>query len=102
KNSVKPEVPGTPIVQAPPPSNRPVKAVTAVTQAALITLTTRRDVYFAEIFGRLFLRLGHERVDVLFSTQSSSEDSLGLVLLEPDAVRVVPAIQRLFPQALWT
>jgi len=33
-------------------------------------------VHFAEVFGRLFLRLGHEHVDVLFSTQSSSEDSL--------------------------
>lgn len=96
KNSFKPEVPGTRIVQSLPPSNHPVKAVTAVTQAALITLTTRRDVYFAEIFGRLFLRLGHERVDVLFSTQSSSEESLGLVLREPDADRVVHAIQRLF------
>jgi len=96
KNSFKPEVPGTRIVQSLPPSDHPVKAVTAVTQAALITLTTRRDVYFAEIFGRLFLRLGHERVDVLFSTQSSSEESLGLVLREPDADRVVHAIQRLF------
>jgi len=95
KNSFKPEVLGTRIVQSLPPSNHPVKAVTAVTQAALITLTTRRDVYFAEIFGRLFLRLGHERVDVLFSTQSSSEESLGLVLREPDADRVVHAIQRL-------
>ena len=35
--------------------------MTAVTQASLVTLTTRRDVHFAEIFGRLFLRLGHER-----------------------------------------
>jgi aspartokinase len=67
-----------------------------VTQASLVTLTTRRDVHFAEIFGRLFLRLGHEHVDVLFSTQSSSENSLGLVLREPDTEQVVRAIQRLF------
>lgn len=96
KNSFKPEVPGTKIVESVPESNRPVKAVTAVTQASLVTLTTRRDVHFAEIFGRLFLRLGHEHVDVLFSTQSSSEDSLGLVLREADTERVVHAIQRLF------
>jgi bifunctional aspartokinase / homoserine dehydrogenase 1 len=96
KNSFKPEVPGTKIVESVPESTRPVKAVTAVTQASLVTLTTRRDVHFAEIFGRLFLRLGHEHVDVLFSTQSSSEDSLGLVLREPDSERVVHAIQRLF------
>jgi aspartokinase/homoserine dehydrogenase 1 len=96
KNSFKPEVPGTKIVASLPESTRPVKAVTAVTQASLVTLTTRRDVHFAEIFGRLFLRLGHEHVDVLFSTQSSSEDSLGLVLRESDTERVVHAIQRLF------
>lgn len=96
KNSFKPEAPGTKIVESLPPRNRPVKAVTAVTQASLVTLTTRRDVHFAEIFGRLFLRMGHEHIDVLFSTQSSSEDSLGLVLREPDAERVVHAIQKLF------
>lgn len=96
KNSFRPELPGTKIVEALPPSNRPVKAVTAVTQAALVTLTTRRDVHFAEIFGRLFMRLGHEHIDVLFSTQSSSEDSLGLVLREHDTEHVVHAIQRLF------
>jgi aspartate kinase len=96
KNSFKPDVPGTKIVASLPPSGHPVKAVTAVTQACLVTLTTRRDVHFAEIFGRLFLRLGHEHVDVLFSTQSSSENSLGLVLREADTERVVHALQRLF------
>jgi aspartate kinase len=96
KNSFKPEVPGTKIVESLPASSHPVKAITAVTQASLVTLTTRRDVHFAEIFGRLFLRLGHEHVDVLFSTQSSSENSLGLVLREADTERVVHAIQRVF------
>ena len=96
KNSFRPELPGTKIVESLPASNHPVKAVTAVTQAALVTLTTRRDVHFAEIFGRLFMRLGHEHIDVLFSTQSSSEDSLGLVLREQDTEHVVHAIQRLF------
>jgi aspartate kinase len=96
KNSFKPDLPGTKIVGLVAPSDRPVKAVTAVTKASLVTLTTRRDVHFAEIFGRLFLRLGHERIDVLFSTQSSSENSLGLVLREQDTEQVVHAIERLF------
>lgn len=96
KNSFKPEVAGTKIVELLPQSDRPVKAVTAVTSASLVTLTTRRDTHFAEIFGRLFLRLGHEHIDVLFSTQSSSEDSLGLVLREADTEHVVQTIQRLF------
>lgn len=67
-----------------------------MTQATLVTLTTSSDVHFAEIFGRLFLRLGHEHIDVLFSTQSSSEESLGLVLREQDTEHVLQAIQRLF------
>jgi aspartokinase/homoserine dehydrogenase 1 len=96
KNTFRPEVPGTKIVESLPPSGHPVKAITAVTQACLVTLSTRRDVHFAEIFGRLFLRLGHEHIDVLFSTQSSSENSLGLVLREQDTEHVVHAIQRLF------
>jgi bifunctional aspartokinase / homoserine dehydrogenase 1 len=96
KNSFRPEVAGTKIVESLPVSTHPVKAVTAVTGASLLTLTTRRDTHFAEIFGRLFLRLGHEHIDVLFSTQSSSEDSLGLVLREADTEPVVRAIQRLF------
>jgi bifunctional aspartokinase / homoserine dehydrogenase 1 len=96
KNSFQPDVLGTKIVQSLPESHRPVKAVTAVTNASLVTLTTRRDIHFAEVFGRLFLRLGHEHIDVLFSTQSSSEDSLGLVLREQDTEHVVRAIGRLF------
>ena len=96
KNSFKPELPGTKIVESLPTGSGPVKAVTAVTQASLVTLSTRRDVHFAEIFGRLFLRLGHEHIDVLFSTQSSSEDSLGLVLRQQDTEHVLQAIQRLF------
>jgi aspartate kinase len=96
KNSFKPEVPGTKIVGALTSTDLSVKAVTTVTQASLITLSTRRDVHFAEIFGRLFLRLGHEHIDILFSTQSSSEDTLGLVLREQDTEHVLQAIQRLF------
>jgi aspartate kinase len=96
KNSFRPQFPGTKIVESLPASIHPVKAVTAVTSASLVTLTTRSDLHFPEILGRLFLRLGHEHVDVLFSTQSSSEDSLGLVLREQDTDRVVRAIQRLF------
>ena len=96
KNSFRPEVPGTKIATNASGNSSPVKAITAVKQAALVGLTTQRDVHFAEIFGRLFMRLGHDQIDVLFSTQSSSENSLGLVLRESDAEHVVQVIQHLF------
>ncbi len=100
KNSFAPEAAGTRIAAMVGPIGSPVKAVTAVTQASLLTLTTRRDVHFAEIFGRLFLRLAHEHVDVLFSTQSSSENALGLVFREQDTEHVLGVIHRLFRNEL--
>ena len=100
KNSFAPQMAGTRIATSVAPIGSPVKAVTAVTQASLLTLTTRRDVHFAEIFGRLFLRLAHEHVDVLFSTQSSSENALGLVFREQDTEHVLGVIHRLFRNEL--
>jgi aspartate kinase len=96
KNSFQPEVAGTKITAAAQAGSSPVKAVTVVNHASLVTLTTRWDAHSAEVFGRLFLRLAHEHVDVLFSTQSWSESSLGLVLREQDTEHVVQAIKRLF------
>ena len=100
RNSFKPEVPGTRIAASVAASGSPVKAVSALTPASLVTVTARRDIHFAEVFGRLFLRLGHEHVDVLFSTQSSSENSLGLVLRAQDTEQVFGAICRLFRMEL--
>jgi bifunctional aspartokinase / homoserine dehydrogenase 1 len=96
KNSFQPEAAGTRITPQGQAGSSPVKAVTAVTRASLVTLSTRWDVHFAEVFGRLLLRLAHEHVDVLFTTQSSSENALGLVLREHDTDVVVHAIKRLF------
>jgi bifunctional aspartokinase / homoserine dehydrogenase 1 len=100
KNSFRPEVPGTRIQAETSSSDSAVKALTAVTPATLVSLTTRRDTYFAEIFGRFLLRLAHEHVEILFSTQSSSENSLGLVFRAADAERVFGAICKLFRMEL--
>jgi bifunctional aspartokinase / homoserine dehydrogenase 1 len=96
KNSFQPEAPGTKITVQGWAGTSPIKAVTAVSNASLVTLSARGDAHFAEIFGRLLLRLAHEHVDVLFSTHSSSENALGLVLREKDTEHVVHSIKRLF------
>jgi aspartokinase/homoserine dehydrogenase 1 len=96
KNSFRPEVAGTKITQAAKPVNSPVKSVTSVKDATLITLVTRRDVHPVELWGRLFLRLGQEQTEVLFATQSSPEHALGLVLRRDDAVRVLKLIRTIF------
>jgi aspartate kinase len=96
KNSFHPEIAGTKITQAAKPLNSPVKSVTSVKDATLITLVTRRDVHPVELWGRLFLRLGQEQTEVLFATQSSPEHALGLVLRKEDAARVLKLIRTIF------
>jgi aspartate kinase len=96
KNSFQPHVQGTKITHAAASFNSPVKAVTCVNHATLITLVTRRDVHSAELFGRLFLRLGQEQVDLLFATQSSPEHALGLVVRKEDTARVLHLIHNVF------
>ncbi len=96
KNSFRPEVAGTKITHDARPANSPVKSVTSVKDATLISLFTRRDVHPVELWGRLFLRLGQEQIEVLFATQSSPEHALGLVLRKDDAVRVTQLINSIF------
>ncbi len=96
KNSFRPEVAGTKITHDAQPANSPVKSVTSVKDATLITLFTRRDVHPVELWGRLFLRLGQEQTEVLFATQSSPEHALGLVLRKDDTARVLHLINTTF------
>ncbi|HWC15988.1 MAG TPA: aspartate kinase, partial [Terriglobales bacterium] len=97
KNSFNPAFPGTKITVNSTVKNGPIKAVTAMAKTNLITVAGRHGLYVpADILGRLFMKLGHERVDILFSTQSSAESSLGLMIREEDTDRVVAAIEHIF------
>ncbi|MGC2695721.1 MAG: aspartate kinase [Candidatus Angelobacter sp.] len=100
KNSFRPEIAGTKITHAVRSGTSPVKSVTSVKDATLITLVTRRDVHPVELWGRLFLRLGQEQTEVLFATQSSPEHALGIVLRKDDAVRVLKLIHAIFRMEL--
>jgi bifunctional aspartokinase / homoserine dehydrogenase 1 len=95
KNSFHPEVTGTRIGSNPSTGGSPVKAVTAVNRASLITVSTRQDVHPAEIFGRLLMRLAGEHVDLLFSAQSA-QNSLLFALREADERHVLDVIRHLF------
>lgn len=96
KNSFCPEAKGTRIAPSARRNGHAVKAVTGVSPAALITLNMPNGGHFEDLFGRLFLGLGHERIDVLFSTHSSSENALGLVFREQDLERALGIIERVF------
>ena len=94
KNSFRPQAPGTRIAVGPSSDARPVKAVTAVNKAALISVNARQDVHPAEIVGRLLMRLAAEHVDLLFSVQSSH--GILLAVRDQDEKHVVDMIRRLF------
>ncbi len=96
KNSFRPEVRGTKITHAAVTANSPVRSVTCVKDATLLTLVSRRDVHPVELWGRLFLRLGQEHIETLFATQSSPEHTLGLVLRKEDSARVLRLISNTF------
>jgi aspartate kinase len=96
KNSFRPEVPGTRITRAPRSMPSPVKSVTCVKNAVLLTLASRRDIHPMELWGRLFLRLGQEHIETLFATQSSPEHALGLVLRQEDSAYVMQLITSIF------
>ncbi len=96
KNSFRPEIGGTRVAAKAPRNGHVVKAVTAVTAAALITLNMPNGGHFEDLFGRLFLGVGHERIDVLFSTHSSSENAIGLVFREQDLERALGIMERVF------
>jgi bifunctional aspartokinase / homoserine dehydrogenase 1 len=100
KNSFRPEAQGTRITQTATSTNSPVKSVTCVKNATLMTLVTRRDIQPVELWGRLFLRLGQEQTEVLFATQSSPEHALGLVLRQEDGARVLKLIHHIFRMEL--
>lgn len=96
KNSMRPEVVGTRIsADASADGRNSVKAVTAVSRATLITLTTVGDSHSFEIFGRLFLALAGERIHLLLAIHSS-QDSLGLLVRESDESQITGLIQRRF------
>lgn len=96
KNSFRPEAAGTRITSAPTSLGSPVKSVTCVKNATLLTLVSRRDVHPMELWGRLFLRLGQEHIETLFATQSSPEHTLGLVLRQEDSAHVLGLINSIF------
>lgn len=96
KNSFRPQAAGTRITRAPRTISSPVKSVTCVKHAALLTLVAPRDVHPMELWGRLFLRLGQEHIETLFATQSSPEHALGLVLRREDSARVQRLINSIF------
>jgi len=100
RNTFAPERPGTKITPAGPETGGGVKALTAVTDAAMITVGGPGIVGVPDVLGRTFATTAAVRADVLLISQSSSQNNICLVVSSSRAKYTVEALRREFAQDL--
>lgn len=93
RNSFDPESPGTRITLGGRPAASGVKAVTAIHDVSLVTISGRGMQGIPGIAARAFGAVAAERANVLMISQASSENNICLVVLSSDAPRVVRSLR---------
>jgi len=96
KNTFEPEAIGTFISNVSTKSDNPIKGISHIDKIALITLEGSGMIGVAGSSKRLFEVLSQIQVNVIFITQASSEHSICIGVLEQDAVKAKPAIDKAF------
>ena len=96
KNTFEPETYGTLISNKPTATNNPIKGISHIDNIALLTLEGSGMIGVAGSSKRLFEVLSTESINVIFITQASSEHSICIGILNPDAHRAKTAIDRAF------
>ncbi|HYL46904.1 MAG TPA: aspartate kinase [Candidatus Limnocylindrales bacterium] len=100
RNSFAPERPGTKITPHGRSNGGGVKAITAMSDLALITLGGPGIVGVPDVVGRTFSTTAEERANVLLISQSSSQNDICFIVSSADAQRTVEALRREFSQDL--
>ena len=100
RNTFSPEKPGTRITPMGAPKGVGVTALTAVSDAALITVGGPGIAGVPDVLGRTFATTRELRTDVLLISQSSSQNDICLVVPAPMALRVRDELRREFAQDL--
>jgi aspartate kinase len=96
KNSFAPEKPGTRIVARDGASNAGVKALTAIKDVSLVTVGGPGIVGLTDVLARSFAATASLRVNVLFVSQSSSQNDICFVIPSADQGRTVQALRSAF------
>ncbi len=100
-NTFNPEHPGTRIVQAVEGERRiGVKAITAIRNMRLVTVSGRGMMGVTGIAARTFGTVARLRANVLMISQSSSEQSICFVVPDAEAVGVVSGLNQEFEREL--
>jgi aspartate kinase len=96
KNSFNPSCPGTKIVPVPADRKPGVKAITAVSNADLVTISGRDSLSFPRLATRVFNGLHLEDVSTLMVTQSSADNVLCFAIHSADLPRVRARLEKTF------
>jgi aspartate kinase len=100
RNTFSPEHRGTKITRAGQPGGGWVKALTAISDVALITVGGPGIVGRRDVLGRTFTTTAAVRADILLISQSSSQNDICFVVPSAVARCTVEALRREFAQDL--
>lgn len=94
KSAADPDFPGT-LVRAQPDENpqRPVKAVTAIKNVSLITVSGAGVLGVPEVIASVFSAIARENITLLMVSQSSSMSNVSLAVPTTDAERALSALR---------
>lgn len=96
RNTLHPEAEGTLITADPAPDGAPIKAVTAVRDAALVVLEGSGLLGVPTLAARAFAALAEREVPVFLVSQASSEGSLCVAVRERDREAAVRLLRKAF------
>jgi bifunctional aspartokinase / homoserine dehydrogenase 1 len=100
RNTFAPELSGTKITAAGPPNGGGVKALTAISDVALITVGGPGIMGMRDVLGRTFTTTAAVRADILLISQSSSQNDICFIVPLAVAKCTVEALRREFAQDL--
>jgi bifunctional aspartokinase / homoserine dehydrogenase 1 len=96
RNSFAPEKRGTRIMADGKPTSGGVKALTAIRDVTLVTVGGPGIVGLTDVLARSFAATAATRANVLFVTQSSSQNDICFVIPTADEKRTVAALREAF------
>jgi aspartate kinase len=96
RNSFEPDKPGTKITAAGKSASNGVKALTAIRDVTLVTVGGPGIVGLTDVLARSFAATSATRANVLFVTQSSSQNDICFVIESADEKRTVAALREAF------
>src|ERR1700754_1437044 len=98
RNSFEVDRPGTKITATGHPTARGVKAITAISDVTLITVSGRGMFGVPGVAAKTFTAAARARANVLLISQYSSEIDICFIVSSSDAKKTVEALQEVFDQ----